>query len=103
MPRLALSDVPFGEDERGAAMASRPNVHAFGKRRPSPRISKSRTCPGGPGLFPSGSMSAVYAPSNHQATRSGWANGWAVFGSETGKLFKTMVGAQGLEPRTSCV
>jgi hypothetical protein len=26
---LALPDVPFGVDERGAAVASRPNVHAF--------------------------------------------------------------------------
>src|SRR5580658_7450631 len=46
-------------------------------------------------------MSAVYAPSIHQATRCGWATGWAVFAHAAGKLLKEMVGARGFEPPAS--
>jgi hypothetical protein len=48
-------------------------------------------------------MAAVYVPSIHRATRSGWVNGWAVFASAACKLLILMVGATGLEPVTSCV
>src|SRR5882724_12001874 len=35
-------------------------------------------------------MTAVYVPSIRQATRCGWANGWAVFAPTGGKLITVM-------------
>src|SRR5947207_15003738 len=46
-------------------------------------------------------MTAVYVPSIRQATRCGWANGWAVFAPTACKLLKELVGASGFEPPTS--